>query len=48
LQEAAGLAAAYSDAPLGAVVQVSVEVGGSIRVLNLEAPVKDRFKNLLI
>jgi len=48
LQEAAGLAAAYSDAPFGAPVQVSVEVGGSIRVLPLEAPLKDCFKDLLI
>jgi tRNA U34 2-thiouridine synthase MnmA/TrmU len=48
LQGAAGLAAAYSDAPLGAAVQVSVEEGGAIRVLNLEAPPKDLFKDLLI
>ena len=48
LQEAAGLAAAYSDAPLGAAVRVSLESGGSVRVLDLEAPPKDRFKDLLI
>ena len=48
LQEAAGLAAAYSDAPLGAAVRVSLEVGGSVRVLELEAPLKERFKDWLI
>ncbi len=48
LQEAAGLAAAYSDAPLAAAVQVSVAGPGPVSVLHLEAPPKDRFKDLLI
>ena len=48
LQEAAGLAAAYSDAPLGTAVRVSVEGGGAVRVLHLETPAKDRFMDLLI
>ena len=48
LQEAAGLAAAYSDAPLGTAVRVSVEGGGAVRVLHLETPAKDSFKDLLI
>ena len=48
LQVAAGLAAAYSDAPLGTAVRVSVEGGGPGRVIALIAPPKDRFKELLI
>lgn len=48
LQAAAGLAAAYSDAPVGMPVRVSVEGGGAVRVLHLETPAKERFKNLLI
>jgi predicted ribosome quality control (RQC) complex YloA/Tae2 family protein len=48
LQEAAGLAAAYSDAPLGAAVRVSVAGPGPTRTLRLEAPPKDRFQDLLI
>ena len=48
LREAAGLAAAYSDAPLGASVRVSVETGGAVRILHLETPGKERFKNWLI
>ncbi len=48
LQAAAGLAAAYSDAPLGASVQVSLETGGSVRILHLQTPPKDRFKDWLI
>ncbi len=38
LQEAAGLAAAYSDAPLGAAVRVSVEGDGPGRVIDLSRP----------
>lgn len=48
LQEAAGLAAAYSDAPSSAAVQVSAEGGGAARIMRLEAPAKDRFKDFLI
>ena len=48
LQEAAGLAAAYSDAATGTPVRVSVEGGDSVQVLNLEAPLKERFKDWLI
>ncbi len=48
LQAAAGLAAAYSDAPLGAEVNVTVEDDGPDRVVELTAPAKDRFKDLLI
>ena len=48
LQEAAGLAAAYSDAPLGTAVRVSMEGGGPGRVIDLIAPPTDRFKELLI
>ena len=48
LQAAAGLAAAYSDAPLGATVRVSIEADGPRRDIDLTAPPKDRFKDLLI
>lgn len=48
LQEAAGLAAAYSDAATGVPVRVSVEAGGPGRVIDLLAPPKERFKDLLI
>jgi tRNA U34 2-thiouridine synthase MnmA/TrmU len=48
LQEAAGLAAAYSDAATAVPVRVSAEDGGAVRVLSLEAPPKDRFKDWLI
>ncbi len=48
LAAAAGLAAAYSDAPVGTPVRVSLEEGGSVRVLELEAPAKERFKEFLI
>jgi predicted ribosome quality control (RQC) complex YloA/Tae2 family protein len=48
LQEAAGLAAAYSDAPLGAAVRVSVEDPGPVAVLHLDTPAKEHFKDLLI
>ena len=48
LQEAAGLAAAYSDAPLGTAVRVSVEGDGPGRVIDLIAPLKERFKDWLI
>jgi hypothetical protein len=48
LQEAAGLAAAYSDAPLYAAVRVSVAGPGLVSVLYLDTPPRDRFKDLLI
>jgi len=48
LQVAAGLAAAYSDAPLGTAVRVSVEGGDAVRVLHLETPAKERFKDWII
>ena len=48
LQTAAGLAAAYSDAPLGVPVRVSLEADASCRTIHLTVPPKDRFKNLLI
>lgn len=48
LQEAAGLAAAYSDATLGAPVRVSLEAGGSVRILELTTPPKEQFKDWLI
>jgi tRNA U34 2-thiouridine synthase MnmA/TrmU len=48
LQEAARLAAAYSDAATGAAVRVSMESGGSERFLAVEVPPKERFKELLI
>ena len=48
LQEAAGLAAAYSDAPLAAAVRVSVAGPGLVSVLHLDTPPRDRFKDLLI
>jgi tRNA-specific 2-thiouridylase len=48
LQAAAGLAAAYSDAPLGVPVRVGVEADASCRTIHLTVPPKDRFKDLLI
>jgi hypothetical protein len=48
LEEAAGLAAAYSDAPEGAPVVVSVAKDGQTRLLELAAPPKSRFKDRLI
>ncbi len=48
LGEAAGLAAAYSDAPTGAQVRVSVQDAAPARVIHLTAPPKDRFKEMLI
>jgi tRNA-specific 2-thiouridylase len=48
LELAAGLAAAYSDAPPGAPVTVTVELGGPDRVFHLITPPKDRFKPWLI
>jgi tRNA-uridine 2-sulfurtransferase len=48
LEAAAGLAAAYSDAPQGAPVTVSARAGGPDRVFHLVTPDKDRFKPWLI
>ncbi len=48
LQEAAGLAAAYSDAPLDAAVRVSAAGPGAAALMHLETPAKERFKDLLI
>jgi hypothetical protein len=48
LTAAAGLAAAYSDAPEGAPVTVTAEPGGSDRVFRLTTPGKDRFKPWLV
>jgi tRNA-uridine 2-sulfurtransferase len=47
LRTAAGLAAAYSDAPTGVQVRVSVQ-GATPALIHLEVPPKDRFKELLI
>jgi tRNA U34 2-thiouridine synthase MnmA/TrmU len=46
--EAAGLAAAYSDAPLEAEVRVTVQTAAPDREIHLTAPPKDRFKEMLI
>jgi tRNA U34 2-thiouridine synthase MnmA/TrmU len=48
LEMAAGLAAAYSDAPKGAPVTVTVEPGGPERVFHLTTPSKDRYKPWLV
>jgi tRNA-specific 2-thiouridylase len=49
VNEAAGLAAAYSDAPTDARIRVSVrDDSASARVFHLSAPPKDRFKERLI
>ena len=48
LEVAAGLAAAYSDAPQGAPVTVTAEPGGPDRVFHLTTPTKDRFKPWLV
>ena len=46
--EAAGLAAAYSDAPEGAPVTITAEPGGSDRIFRFITPGKDRFKAWLV
>jgi tRNA-specific 2-thiouridylase len=48
LDQAAGLAAAYSDAPTGARVRVSVQRAGLEVLKHLQVPPKDRFKEMLI
>jgi predicted ribosome quality control (RQC) complex YloA/Tae2 family protein len=48
LAAAAGLAAAYSDAPEGTPVTVTAQPGGSDRVFRLTSPGKDRFKPWLV
>jgi tRNA-specific 2-thiouridylase len=48
LDLAAGLAAAYSDAPTGAKVRVSVQPEAPAGHRQLVVPPKDRFKELLI
>ena len=48
LDAAAGLAAAYSDAPEGAPVTVTTRNGGPDRVFHLTTPNKDRFKPWLV
>ena len=48
LETAAGLAAAYSDAPPGAPVTVTAEPGGPDRVFHLTTPTKERFKPWLV
>jgi tRNA-uridine 2-sulfurtransferase len=48
LEEAAGLAAAYSDAPLGAPVTATAQNGGTVRVFRFTAPGKDRYKPWLV
>ena len=48
LSAAAGLAAAYSDAPEGTPVTVSARHGGPDRIFHLVTPNKDRFKAWLV
>jgi len=48
LEMAAGLAAAYSDAPKGTAVTVTAEPGGPDRRFHLTNPAKDRFKPWLV
>jgi hypothetical protein len=48
LEMAAGLAAAYSDAPQGAPVTVTASNDGPDRVFHLITPTKDRFKPWLV
>ena len=48
LAEAAGLTAAYSDAPTGALIRVTVLDAAPSRFVQLSVPPKDRFKELLI
>jgi tRNA-specific 2-thiouridylase len=48
LEMAAGLAAAYSDAPEGTPVTVTAGPGGPDRVFHLTTPAKDRFKPWLV
>jgi tRNA-uridine 2-sulfurtransferase len=47
-EEAAGLAAAYSDAPVGAPVTLSAQNGDQEREIDLITPEKDRFKLWLV
>jgi tRNA U34 2-thiouridine synthase MnmA/TrmU len=48
LQEAAALTAAYSDAPSGAPVTVTLERDGETNIFQLSTPPKDYFKDRLI
>jgi len=48
LEEAAGLAVAYSDAPLGASVTVTASDDGPDRMFQLTTPGKERFKPWLV
>jgi tRNA-specific 2-thiouridylase len=48
LEAAAGLAAAYSDAPEGTPVTIIAGPGGPDRVFHLTTPTKDRFKPWLV
>lgn len=48
LEEAAALAAAYSDAPSGALVTVAAQDQAPARLFHLATPPKDRFKERLI
>jgi tRNA-specific 2-thiouridylase len=48
LEAAAGLAAAYSDAPEGAMVTVTARNSGPEQVFHLTTPAKDRFKPWLV
>ena len=48
LETAAGLAAAYSDAPPGAPVTVTVKNAGPDRELRFTTPTKDQFKPWLV
>ncbi|MGB8990447.1 MAG: tRNA 4-thiouridine(8) synthase ThiI [Desulfobaccales bacterium] len=48
LEEAVGLAATYSDAPLGAPLAATVNHGGTDREFQLITPGKDRFRPWLI
>jgi tRNA U34 2-thiouridine synthase MnmA/TrmU len=48
LQEAAGLAGAYSDAPLDTQVAVSVQGGGETDIVHLTTAAKARFKGWLV
>ncbi len=48
VREAAGLAAAYSDAPTGAGVRVAAQVEASGELISIKAPPKARFKEMLL
>ena len=48
LQEAAGLAAAYSDARAGTQVTVTVQAGKETSLIHLATPAKTRFKEWLV